>query len=95
MVAEHGVGTRRAAWRITASVEQKENLVDNGQLATYATEYVVKVEAGSPEVRDGVFKLMDKNVVALASTGQSRTCTSRRRATTTDSCRLCYRGWCR
>ena len=72
MVAERGVGTRRAAWRVTASVEQKENLVDNEQLATYATEYVVKVEAESPEVRDGVFKLVDKNVVALASTGESK-----------------------
>ena len=44
----------------------------NEQLATYATEYVAKVEAESPEVRDGVFKLMDKNVVALASTGESK-----------------------
>ena len=77
MVAERGVdgyavGTRRAAWRFIASVEQNENFVDNEKLATYATEYVVKVEAESLEVCDGIFELMDKNVVALASTGESK-----------------------
>ena len=72
MVAEHGVGKRRTAWRFIASVEQKENFVDNEQPATYATEYVVKVEAESPEVRDGIFELINKNVIALASTGESK-----------------------
>ena len=74
MVAEleHGVGKRRTAWRFIASAEQKENFVDNEQPATYATEYVAKVEAEFPEVRDGIFELMDKNFIALASTGDSK-----------------------
>ena len=34
MVAEREHGNRRAAWRLVASVEQKENFVDNEQPAT-------------------------------------------------------------
>ena len=61
------VGNRRAAWRITSSVK----LEGNEQPAVYATEYVVKVEAELPEVRDGIFALMDKNLIPSASAGES------------------------
>ena len=72
MVAEHGVGTRRAAWRLIASVEQKENLVDNEQPATYATEHVVQVETELRGIRDGILAPMDTNLTPSASTGEPK-----------------------
>ena len=71
MFAEHGVGNRRAAWRIIASEKQKENFEGNGKFATYETEYVVKVEADFPEVRDNILTVMNKNLVPSDSTGES------------------------
>merc|ERR1711991_183072 len=41
---KNAVGSRRAAWRIITSVEQKEKSKGNEQQASYAREYVAKVE---------------------------------------------------
>ena len=65
MAAEHDVGNRRAAWRFLASEKQNE------QPATYATEYVVKVEAATVEVRNGILAVMDENLVPSDSAGES------------------------
>merc|ERR1712173_367303 len=42
---KNAVGSRRAAWRIITSVEQKEKTKGNNDQATYAKEYCGKVEA--------------------------------------------------
>ena len=41
---KNAVGSRRAAWRVITSVEQKEKSKGKEQLASYAREYVAKVE---------------------------------------------------
>merc|ERR1712228_481447 len=42
---KNAVGSRRAAWRIITSVEQKEKTKGNEDNAKYAKEYCGKVEA--------------------------------------------------
>ena len=46
--------------------------MDIEQPATYATESVVKVEAEFSEVRDGIFELIDKNLMPSAGAGNSK-----------------------
>ena len=71
MVAErsvdaHAVGSRRAAWRIIARVEQKD-----AQQATHEREYAGKVEAELPEICDSILALKDKNFVSSTTAGVS------------------------
>ena len=42
---KNAVGSRRAAWRIITSVEQKEKTKGNEEQAKYAKEYCTKVNA--------------------------------------------------
>ena len=69
---KNAVGSRRAAWRIITSVEQKEKTKGNDQQASYAREYVAKVEAELQKICDGILALMDKNLIPSASTGESK-----------------------
>ena len=71
VVHKNAVGNRRAAWRIITSVEQKEKLKGKEQLASYAREYVAKVEGELQKIRGGILALMDKNLVPSASTDES------------------------
>eukprot|EP00450_Noctiluca_scintillans_P040450 CAMPEP_0194480108 /NCGR_PEP_ID=MMETSP0253-20130528/3024_1 /TAXON_ID=2966 /ORGANISM="Noctiluca scintillans" /LENGTH=140 /DNA_ID=CAMNT_0039319441 /DNA_START=62 /DNA_END=480 /DNA_ORIENTATION=+ len=69
---KNAVGSRRAAWRIITSVEQKEKTKGNEHQASYAREYVVKVEAELQKICGGILALMDKNLIPTASTGESK-----------------------
>ena len=40
---------------------------DNEQQASYAKEYVAKVEAGLQKICEGILALMDKNLIPLAA----------------------------
>ena len=62
--------SRRAAWRTTTSVEQKEKTKGNKQQATYASECAVKEEAQLQNISDGILALMDKDLIPLESTGE-------------------------
>ena len=42
------------------------------QTTTYAREYVMRVETGIPEIRDGIFALMEKDLISSASVGESK-----------------------
>ena len=64
--------SRRAAWRVIISVEQKEKSKGEEQLASYAREYVAKVEGELQKIREGVLALMDKNLIQLANTDESK-----------------------
>ena len=67
------VGNRRAARRIVTDVEQK--VMTQGieqQTTTYAREYVMRVETGIPEIRDGIFALMEKDLISSASVGEPK-----------------------
>ena len=57
-----------AARRTITDVEQKVKTFGNEQqTATYAREYVVSVETDIPEIRDGNFALMEKDLISSAS----------------------------
>ena len=73
---KNAVDSRRAAWRVITSVEQKEKSKGEEQLASYAREYVAKVEGEFQKIREGVVALMDKTLI------QSPTPMNRRRFTT-------------
>ena len=67
---KNAVGSRRAAWRVITSVEQKEKFNGKQQLASHAREHVAKVEGELQKIRDGILGLMDKNLVSSACTGE-------------------------
>ena len=69
---KNAVGNRRAAWRVTTSVEQKETSKGDDQLVSNAREYVEKVEGELQKIRDGILALMDKKLVPSASTDETK-----------------------
>jgi len=69
---KNAVGSRRAAWRIITSVEQKEKTKGNEEQAKYAKEYCAKVEGELQKICDTILGLLDKNLITKASTGESR-----------------------
>merc|ERR1711933_114847 len=69
---KNAVGSRRAAWRIITSVEQKEKSKGNEQQAGWAKEYCKKVETELQKICDTILGLLDGNLISKASTGESK-----------------------
>merc|ERR1712019_158768 len=69
---KNAVGSRRAAWRIITSVEQKEKTKGNEQQAGWAKEYCKKVEAELQKICDTILGLLDANLINKASNGESK-----------------------
>jgi 14-3-3 protein epsilon len=69
---KNAVGSRRAAWRIITSVEQKEKSKGNEDNARYAKEYCSKVEAELSKICNTILELLDKTLVPAAATGESK-----------------------
>jgi len=69
---KNAVGSRRAAWRIITSVEQKEKTKGNEDQAKWAKEYCAKVETELQSICDTILGLLDQNLIAKASTGESK-----------------------
>merc|ERR1711941_244750 len=69
---KNAVGSRRAAWRIITSVEQKETSKGNAEQAKFAKEYCGKVEAELQKICDTILGLLDNNLISKASTGESK-----------------------
>merc|ERR1712113_655560 len=69
---KNAVGSRRAAWRIITSVEQKEKTKGNEEQAKYAKEYCQKVETELQKICDTILGLLDKNLIAKAENGESK-----------------------
>merc|ERR1712039_999207 len=69
---KNAVGSRRAAWRIITSVEQKEKTKGNEEQAKYAREYCSKVEAELGKICDTILKLLDGTLIGKASSGESK-----------------------
>jgi len=69
---KNAVGSRRAAWRIITSVEQKERTKGNDEQSKYAKEYRMKVEAELSKICDAILKLLDSNLIPKASSGESK-----------------------
>merc|ERR1712014_491263 len=69
---ENAVGSRRAAWRIITSVEQKEKTKGNEEQAKWAKEYCTKVENELQGICDKILGLLDGNLIGKASNGESK-----------------------
>jgi len=69
---KNAVGSRRAAWRIITSVEQKEKTKGNEDNAKFAKEYCSKVEAELSKICDTILGLLDGNLIGKASNGESK-----------------------
>merc|ERR1712025_1541101 len=69
---KNAVGSRRAAWRIITSVEQKEKSRGNEENAKWAKEYCSKVETELQKICDTILGLLDGNLINKASTGESK-----------------------
>merc|ERR1712125_193741 len=69
---KNAVGSRRAAWRIITSVEQKEKTKGNEEQAKHAKEYCGKVEAELDKICNTILSLLDGNLIPKASTGESK-----------------------
>merc|ERR1711971_169726 len=69
---KNAVGSRRAAWRIITSVEQKEKTKGNEENAKYAKEYCGKVEAELQKICDTILGLLNDTLIGKASTGESK-----------------------
>merc|ERR1712228_896020 len=68
---KNAVGSRRAAWRIITSVEQKEKSKGNDEQAKYAKEYCGKVEAELQKICDTILGLLEI-LIPRASGGESK-----------------------
>lgn len=66
------VGSRRAAWRIISSVEQKEKSKGNDAHAGYAKDYRVKVENELQKICDTILTLLDQGLIPQASHAESK-----------------------
>ena len=69
---KNAVDSRRAAWRVITSIEQKEKSKGEEQLASYAREYIAKVEGELQKIRDGILALMDKKLVPSVNTDETK-----------------------
>jgi len=69
---KNSVGSRRAAWRILTSVEQVEASMGNGENASWAKEYIKKVEAELEEVCRSILALLDAGLIGKAETVESQ-----------------------
>ena len=72
LVYKNAIGSRRAAWRVITSVEQREKFKGEEQLVSHAREYVAKVEGELQKDRDGILALMDKKLIPSPSTDESK-----------------------
>eukprot|EP00930_Biecheleria_cincta_P071501 TRINITY_DN58_c0_g1_i2.p1 TRINITY_DN58_c0_g1~~TRINITY_DN58_c0_g1_i2.p1 ORF type:complete len:239 (-),score=62.06 TRINITY_DN58_c0_g1_i2:10-726(-) len=69
---KNAVGSRRAAWRIITSVQQKEANKGNADNAGYAKEYCATVETELQTICDTILTLLKDKLVPKADGGESK-----------------------
>jgi len=69
---KNAVGSRRAAWRIITSVEQKEKSKGNDENSKWANEFCKKVETELQKICDTILGLLDNNLISKASQDESK-----------------------
>jgi len=69
---KNAVGSRRAAWRIITSIEQKEKTRGNSEQSGFAREYCEKVETELDSINRGVLTLLSASLIPKASTDESK-----------------------
>ena len=72
LIYKNAVDSRRAAWRVITSIEQNEKPEGKEPLASHAREYIAEVEGELQKIRDGILAIMDKNLIPLASTDETK-----------------------
>merc|ERR1712051_764651 len=60
---KNAVGSRRAAWRIITSVQEKEKSKQNTEQAAWAKEYCTKVETELQGICDKILALLDDKLI--------------------------------
>merc|ERR1712176_740417 len=71
-MGKNAVGSRRAAWRIITSVEQKEKSKGNEENAKWAKEYCAKVEGELQKICDTILGLLGGDLISKAGNGESK-----------------------
>jgi 14-3-3 protein epsilon len=69
---KNAVGSRRAAWRIITSVEQKEKSKGNEDNAKFAKEYCLKVESELDKICNTILQLLSSRLIPSANDGESK-----------------------
>ena len=69
---KNAVGSRRAAWRIITSVQQKETSKGNATNAEFAKEYCKKVEDELQTICDTILNVLQDKLIPKASSGESK-----------------------
>jgi 14-3-3 protein epsilon len=69
---KNAVGSRRAAWRIITSIEQKEKSKGNTQNAEFCHEYVGKVEKELDTICNTILTLLNGNLLDKASSDETK-----------------------
>jgi 14-3-3 protein epsilon len=69
---KNAVGSRRAAWRIITSIEQKEKSKGNTQNAEFCHEYVGKVEKELDSICSTILTLLKGNLLEKASSDETK-----------------------
>merc|ERR1719386_399807 len=69
---KNAVGSRRAAWRIITSVEQKEKTKGNDGNAGFAKEYCTKVEGELDKICNTILGLLDTHLIPKSSSDESK-----------------------
>lgn len=65
------IGSRRAAWRIISSIEQKEEHVGHDKNAAVNREYRQRIEKELGDICRDILSLIDENLIPSAKTGES------------------------
>merc|ERR1712166_1152264 len=69
---KNAVGSRRAAWRIITSIEQKEKTKGKEENAQFSREYCKKVEAELDTICGTILELLNGNLLSKASSDESK-----------------------
>ncbi|KAA6345065.1 MAG: putative 14-3-3 protein, partial [Streblomastix strix] len=66
------IGTRRAAWRITSAIEQKEEARGDAAKVAKIKAYREVIEKELTKICNEIFTLIDKNLIPSATSGESK-----------------------
>ncbi|XP_058096996.1 14-3-3-like protein D isoform X2 [Magnolia sinica] len=66
------IGSRRAAWRIISSIEQKEESRKNEEHAALVKDYRSRVESELSDVCAGILKLLDSHLIPSTAASESK-----------------------
>jgi len=69
---KNAVGSRRAAWRIMTSIEQKTKAKGEEEHAQHAREYCAKVETELDQICGTMLELVNGNLLGKASSDESK-----------------------